>query len=120
MKWALVGIISICTALGDLLNTAGMKRQAAVEELNARSLGHLVARIFHNPLVLGGIGALSISFFAFLSLLSISNVSFAVPATAISYLLETMLAKYVLKEGVTWRRWAGASLVSCGVALLSW
>ncbi len=101
-------------------NTAGMKRQAEVEELNARSLGHLVARIFRNPFVLGGIGALSISFFAFLSLLSISNVSFAVPATAISYLLETMLAKYVLKEGVTWRRWAGASLVSCGVALLSW
>jgi drug/metabolite transporter (DMT)-like permease len=119
VKWILVGIISICTALGDVLNTAGMRRQVEVQELNVRSLGHLVVRVFRNPLVLGGLGALAASFFAFLSLLSISNVSFAVPATAISYVLETMLAKYVLKESVTWRRWAAASLVSCGVALFA-
>ena len=47
-------------------NTAGMKRQAEVEELNARSLGHLVALIFCNPLVLGGIGALFYFFFCVL------------------------------------------------------
>jgi drug/metabolite transporter (DMT)-like permease len=66
-----------------------------------------------------GLAALAVSFFAFLSLLSISNLSFSVPATAISYVLGTTLAKYVLKEAVTWRRWAAASLVSCGVVLLS-
>jgi uncharacterized membrane protein len=42
-----------------------------------------------------------------------------VPATAGSYVLETVLAKYVLQEPVTMERWAGASLVACGVALLS-
>jgi drug/metabolite transporter (DMT)-like permease len=119
VKWILVGIISICTALGDVLNTAGMKRRVGAEEPYPRCLGQLAVRIFYNPLVLGGVGALAVSFFAFLSLLSISNVSFAVPATAISYVLETTLAKYVLKESVTWRRWAAASLVSCGVVLLS-
>ena len=41
------------------------------------------------------------------------------PATAITYVLETVLAKYVLKEHVNWLRWAGASLVICGVALVS-
>ena len=97
-----------------------MKRQGEVEKLDPQSLGHMVVRIFRNPLVLGGQAVLAVSFFALLSLLSISNVSFAVPATAISYLLETLLAKLVLKEDVTWRRWAGATLVTCGVALLQW
>ena len=97
-----------------------MKRQGEVEKLDPQSLGHMVVRIFRNPLVLGGQAVLAVSFFALLSLLSISNVSFAVPATAISYLLETLLAKLVLKEDVTWRRWAGATLVTCGVMLLQW
>ena len=120
MKWILVGIIGICNTLGEVLITAGMKRQDEVEKLDPQSLGHMVVRIFRNPLVLGGQAVLAVSFFALLSLLSISNVSFAVPATAISYLLETLLAKLVLKEDVTWRRWAGATLVTCGVALLQW
>jgi drug/metabolite transporter (DMT)-like permease len=120
MKWLLVGIIALCTTVGDVLNTAGMKRQGEVENLSPRTLMRMLARVFRNPFVLGGLGALAISFFALLSLLSIANVSFAVPATAISYLLETLLAKYVLKEDVRFRRWAAAVLVAGGVALLQW
>jgi drug/metabolite transporter (DMT)-like permease len=62
---------------------------------------------------------MAISFFAYLGLLSIADLSFAVPATAITYVLETVLAKFLLKEHVNWLRWAGASLVICGVALVS-
>ena len=47
------------------------------------------------------------------------DLSFAVPATAVTYVLETVLAKYVLKEHVNRLRWAGAGLVICGVALVS-
>jgi transporter family protein len=120
MKWILVGIIAIANTIGDVLNTAGMKRQGEVEDLSPRTLLRMVARIFRNPLVLGGLGTLAVSFFALLSLLSISNVSFAVPATACSYLFETLLAKYILKEDVRLRRWAAAILVAVGVALLEW
>jgi drug/metabolite transporter (DMT)-like permease len=119
MKWLLVAIIAVCNTMGDVLNTAGMKRQGEVEDLGPRSFAVMVKRILHNPLVLGGFAALAVSFFALLSLLSISSVSFAVPATAISYLLETLLAKYILGEDVRSRRWAAAALVACGVVLLS-
>ena len=54
MKWILVGIIGICNTLGEVLITAGMKRQGEVEKLDPQSLGHMVVRIFRNPLVLGG------------------------------------------------------------------
>jgi len=120
MKWILVGIIAACNTAGDVLNTAGMKRQGEVEEFNPRSLGQMIKRIFRNPYVLGGMAALTVSFFALLSLLSIANVSFAIPATAISYVLETFLAKHVLGEAVGRRRWAAATLVACGVLLLQW
>jgi drug/metabolite transporter (DMT)-like permease len=63
---------------------------------------------------------LTTGFFSMMSLLSIANVSFSVPATASSFVLETILAKYVLKEDVGLRRWAAATLVVCGVALLQW
>src|SRR5581483_6483829 len=120
MKWILVGIIAICNTLGDVLNTAGMKRQGEVEDLRPQSLLRMAVRIFRNPLVMGGLLSLAVSFFALLSLLSIATVSFAVPATAVSYLLETLLAKYILKEDVRWRRWTAAVLVAGGVALLQW
>ena len=119
VRWGLVGLMAICNSMGDVLNTAGMKRWGELEDLHPSHLVRMIRAIFHNPLVLAGLGALAISFFALLALLSIASVSFAVPATAASYLLETMLAKYVLKESVSWRRWLGASLVACGVVLLS-
>jgi len=118
MKWILVGIIAICNTLGDVLNTAGMKRQGEVEDLRPETLARMVRRAAVNPYVIAGIAAMAVSFFALLSLLSITNVSFAVPATAASYLLETLLAKYILGEDVRTRRWAAATLVAVGVILL--
>jgi uncharacterized membrane protein len=46
-------------------------------------------------------------------------LSFAVPASASSFILETVLAKLVLKEDVGMRRGAGALLVLGGVLLLA-
>ena len=63
--------------------------------------------------------AMAISFFAFMKLLSLTDLSFAVPVSAVTYVMETVLAKYLLKERVTRRRWAGAALVICGVILVS-
>ena len=119
MRWILVGIIALCNTIGDVLNTAGMKHQGEMKDLRPQSWVSMVKKIVRNPLVLAGFAAWAVSFFALLSLLSITTVSFAVPATAVSYLLETLLAKYILGEDVKWRRWAAASLVACGVVLLS-
>lgn len=62
---------------------------------------------------------MAISFFCFMELLKLEDLSFAVPATAASLVVETLLARVLLKEDVKTARWAGAALVACGVALLS-
>jgi transporter family protein len=120
IQWRLAALTSICNTIGDVLNTAGMKREPEVENLNLRALAVMLSRIVRNPLVIGGVASLTAGFLAMMSLLSIANVSFAVPATAISFVLETLLAKYILKEDVGLRRWAAATLVACGVILLQW
>jgi drug/metabolite transporter (DMT)-like permease len=119
MRWALVAIIVAGNATGDLLNTAGMKKHGEIHRLHPRALPRLLKRLAGNVYVVGGIVAMAVSFFALLSLLSVAPLSFAVPATASSYILETILAKYVLGEHVTWQRWLGACVVACGVVLLA-
>lgn len=66
-----------------------------------------------------GIFCMAVSFFVFMALLQVAPLSFAVPASAATFILETALAKFVLKEVVGPRRIAGAFLVLCGVVLLA-
>jgi drug/metabolite transporter (DMT)-like permease len=119
MKWILALVIILSNAAGDLLNAFGMRKHGEVHSFHPSAIGRLIASISRNRFVLGGIVAMLIGFFALLSLLSIAPLSFAIPATAGSYMIETILAKLILKEHVQFHRWVGAFLVAGGVALLA-
>ena len=118
-QWVLVGIIVCSNSCGDLLNTAGMRLYGEVHDLRPTGLARLVGSLVRNRYVLGGIAANAVGFFSLISLLSVASVSFAVPATAGSFVIETGLAKLILKEDVHWQRWLGAFVIACGVALLA-
>lgn len=119
MKWFLIGIIVFATTLGEVLQALGMKRHGEIRDFRPGALGRVFSLLARNGYIVASVVCMAASFFAFMSLVSIADLSFAVPATAVSYVLETVLAKYVLKERVGWSRWAGAGLVACGVALLA-
>ena len=119
MKWLLIALIVIPGTPADLLNTMGMKRNGEVCDFRPASIFRLIASLARNPYVAVGVPAMALSFFALVALLSVANLSVAVPATAFSYALETVLAKYILKEQIGWQRWVGASLVGCGVLLVA-
>ena len=119
MKWLLIAIIVAATTVGEVLQALGMRRHGEIRDFQPGALGRAVALLARNWMVAASVVAMAISFFAYLGLLTVAELSFAVPATAVTYALETVLAKYVLKEQVSWLRWAGASLVVWGVALVS-
>lgn len=119
MTWLLVGITVGATTLGDTLQTMGMKRHGEIQDFRPGALGRAAAALARNWCVIAAVVMMAVSFFAFLALLSRADLSFAVPATAASIVAETIVARLALKERVNWRRWAGAGLVACGVALLS-
>jgi drug/metabolite transporter (DMT)-like permease len=119
MKWLLVLLIASCNTASDLFNTVGMRLHGEVSDFRPRGMHRLIAALARNRYVAVGIAMGAIAFFSLLKLLAIAPLSFAIPATAAGYLIETVLAKYLLREQVTWRRWAGATLVASGVTLLA-
>ncbi|MFB3777785.1 MAG: EamA family transporter [Bryobacteraceae bacterium] len=119
MRWLLVGLIVGATTCGELLQTYGMKKHGEIHDFRPGALGRALGRVARNPYVVGSVGLMAVSFFAFVALLSMEDLSFAVPATAASYVAETILARFFLKERVSPKRWAGAVLVACGVALVA-
>ena len=119
MKWLLIAIIVGATTVGEVLQALAMRRHGEIRDFRPGALGRAFAVLARNWLVAASVVAMAVSFFAYVGLLTVAELSFAVPATAVTYALETVLAKYVLKEQVSWVRWAGASLVVWGVALVS-
>ncbi|MEP7361986.1 MAG: EamA family transporter [Acidobacteriota bacterium] len=113
MRWALVSAMVGATVASDLLQSWAGKRQGAVT-----SLGRLSALIRQWPIVLA-IVCMAISFFSLLELLKIEDLSFAVPVSAATIVLETLLARVLLSEPVGARRWMGTALVAAGVFLLA-
>jgi drug/metabolite transporter (DMT)-like permease len=119
VKWLLIGVIVAATSVGEVLQAKGMRRHGEIRDFRPGALGRVLSLLARNWIIVASVIAMAVSFFAYLGLLTVAQLSFAVPATAVTYVLETVLAKYVLHEEVSWLRWAGASLVICGVALVS-
>ena len=118
MKWTLLAVVVLATVLGDLLQSHVMKRSGE-QSVNARGLARILRLIGSNGPLAISIFCMAISFFAFMALVQIAPLSFAVPASAATFVLETVLAKLVLGEHIGRRRTAGTLLVLGGVVLLA-
>ena len=104
--------------LGDLLKAFAMRAQGPPSSFRGKSLTGYAANVFRSSWFLVSLVAYAASFFGFMALLSIRDVSFVVPATALGYVLETVLSRLFLREQVSARRWLGAALVTVGVCLI--
>jgi drug/metabolite transporter (DMT)-like permease len=118
-RWALVAAVVAATTAGEVLQAFAMRRHGEVRDFRPGALGRLAGALARNGYIVASVGCMAVSFFAFLALVSVADLSFAVPATAASYVLQTILAKHLLREAISPARWMGVSLVACGVALLS-
>src|ERR1700685_82807 len=117
VRWLLVAAIVCATVLGDLLQSHEMKR-AGEQSVSARGFARLLHVIAQRRLLILGIACNAVSFFSFMALVQTEPLSFAVPASSASFVLETLLAKFVLHERLGARRTAGALAVLAGVALV--
>lgn len=117
MKWVLVIAMVAATVLSDLLQSHEMKL-AGEQSVGARGLLRLLRMIAHRRFLILAIACMAVSFFSFMALVQTEPLSFAVPASAASFIFETLLAKLVLHERVGLRRAAGTLIVLCGVVML--
>ena len=118
-SWILLTAIVGSTVVADLLQSMEMKRHGEIQDFHPRGWARLAATLARKKFLILAIAFMAVSFFAFMTLLEGADLSFAVPASAATLVFETILARIVLKERVDSRRWVGACLVACGVALLA-
>jgi drug/metabolite transporter (DMT)-like permease len=102
-------------AVGNLSLAWGMKRLPASSGADPL----LYIRAMFDPFVAVGIAALILALLTRMVLLSLADLSFVLPVTAIGYVLAALLGHFVLHETVTDRRWLGTILICIGAALVS-
>jgi drug/metabolite transporter (DMT)-like permease len=114
----LFAVVVVVGTGGELCVTRAMKRVGEVTEFHPAAL----LRVFLRALRVGwmwlGVAMMTVAFFSLLGLLSIENVSFVVPVTALSYAAGALGGVFFLGERVSTRRWIGVLMVCIGVTLV--
>ena len=82
------------------------------------NLPHLLT-VLLSPWIIGGILLLTFFFVSYLTALSWADLTYVLPATALSYVMMALLGKYFLHENVTVWRWLGIALITLGVGFVA-
>jgi drug/metabolite transporter (DMT)-like permease len=75
--------------------------------------------VLKDPWILGGIALLILFFCTYITALSWADLTYVLPATALSYVLMALLAKVFLHEQVTLAHWLGIGLITAGVGFVA-
>ena len=111
-KYLVLLLVVLFGGIGDVLLKFGMNQLGPIR------FNHLVPDLFAalgNLWVVVGIFCLIAFFASYLTALSWADLSYVLPATAMGYVLITLLSKFLLHETISPYRWAGVLLISCGV-----
>jgi drug/metabolite transporter (DMT)-like permease len=114
-KYLVLAGVSVFAVTGDSLVSAGMKR---VGSISLRHLPDIILVVFRPEIALGILFLLA--FFAcYTTALSWADLTYVLPATSVSFILLTLVAKFVLHETVSLSRWLGVLLISVGVGVVT-
>jgi drug/metabolite transporter (DMT)-like permease len=96
-----------------LLNTGGN----ALLSVGMKSANASLIQSLLNPWVIGGIVMLVAWTLARMQLLSVADLSFVLPVTAIGYVLNALIGGFWLGEHISRARWGGTLLIMAGTVL---
>jgi drug/metabolite transporter (DMT)-like permease len=114
-KYLVLLAVVIFGSCGDVCLGRGMRDFGAVTSANWRQL----LTVLRNPWVAGGICLLILFFCSYLTALSWADLTYVLPATALSYIFMAVLARVVLHENVTAGHWLGIGLITLGVGFVA-
>jgi drug/metabolite transporter (DMT)-like permease len=114
----LFSVIVLAGTGGELCVSLAMKRVGEATSFHPAHILRVVLRALTQPWMWAGVSMMALAFFALLGALSIYNVSFVVPVTALSYIAGALGGVLFLHEHVNLWRWMGVLLVAIGVTLV--
>jgi drug/metabolite transporter (DMT)-like permease len=119
--WLLVIAFVAFTTTGDVLLSRAMTRIGDMGIMRQRyGLAAVVKTVVANATFWTAILFMAASFFSLLLALNRADLSFVGPASsAMTFITNTIAARFFLKERVDRRRWTAASLVALGILLIA-
>lgn len=114
-KYLVLAGVAVFAAVGDCLLSLGMKQ---VGTISLHRLPEIVLTVL-NPTVALGILLLLCFFACYMTALSWADLTYVLPATSVSYILITLIARFFLHETVSLGRWLGVALISIGVGFVT-
>jgi drug/metabolite transporter (DMT)-like permease len=114
----LIFFIVVAGTGGELCLTRAMKTIGEVHDFRPLALFGVFARALRVGWMWIAILLMASGFFSLLGMLSLENVSFVVPVTALSYAAGAYGGSLFLGEKVTRQRWLGVLLVCIGVTMV--
>ena len=110
----MLGFFVFLRPLGNLSLAWGTKHFPQVLSLNPV----VYLRAMVDPFVALGIGMLILALLTRMALLSLADLSFVLPVTAIGYVLATLFGQVFLHENVHAQQWIGSALIFMGTGLV--
>lgn len=99
---------------GNLSLAWGLKHMPQITPANPLSL----VQAMIDPFVALGVLALILALLVRMALLSLADLSFVLPVTALGYVIAAFLGKTFLHETVSAQRWLGTGLIFVGAVLV--
>jgi uncharacterized membrane protein len=112
-------IAVIAVTFGDIFMSQAMKSIGAVHITGPSSLLRTAGRVLRTPRFWAAITCMATFFFIWTSILSYADLTFVLPLTALTYVMNAILAGPFLGETVSPIRWSGVGLITLGVALVT-
>jgi drug/metabolite transporter (DMT)-like permease len=116
---AVIAIAALSAAIGESLLSYGMRKYGEMSLTSVGGVFALVSAVVRNPFVFLGVVFLAVFFFLYLAALSWADLSFVLPFTAMSYIFAAVLAKFFLREDVSWLRWVGTLCIVLGIIFVA-
>src|SRR6202142_968467 len=101
--WSVLLFFLALKAAGNSSMAWGMKMVPEKMSMNPAIYLHAML----NPFVAMGVAALILALLTRMALLSLADLSFVLPVTAIGYVIAVFVGKMLLHETVTAQRWTG-------------
>jgi|SRR5579863_8288923 len=119
--WPILTVFIVLSSLGDIMMSKAMTIIGDVGKIRREvGLFSAISRVLSSRWFWLAISSMAGSFFTLLIALNRVDLSFVVPASSsFSFILNTLAAKFYLREAVDKRRWTAAGLVCVGVFLLT-
>jgi ceramide glucosyltransferase len=113
----ILAFVVLTGTCGEISLTHAMKQIGEVHHFSPAAILKVLLRSLRQIWLWIAVGLMTLSFYAFLTMLSWYPVSFVVPVTSLAYVAGAFGAKFLLRERLSAVRWAGVAFICLGVVL---